>query len=98
MENNSTFSDIIQLLGNELLKFEKYPKLWKTDLVRPIHKKESSSEESNCRGITLSSCLGKFFSAMILNRISKACQELDIFHTHLMGFRPNMRTSKTFRF
>ena len=30
---------------------------------------------------------------MILNRISKAFEELDIFHPHLMGFRPNMRTS-----
>ena len=71
IENNSNFSDIIQVLGNELLKSEKYPKLWKTDLIRPIHKKESTSKESNYRGITLSSCLGKFFNAMILNRISK---------------------------
>ena len=85
IENNSTFSDIIQ--------FEKYPKLWKTDLISPIHKKESTSKESNYRGITLSSCLGKFLNAMILNRISKAFEELDIFHPHLMGFRPNMRTS-----
>ena len=34
IENNSIFSDIIQFLGNELLKFEKYHKLWKTDLIR----------------------------------------------------------------
>ena len=40
IENNSAFSDIIQFLGNELLKFEKYPKLWKTDLIRSIHKKK----------------------------------------------------------
>ena len=56
-------------------------------------KKESTSKESNYRGITLSSCLGKYFDAMILNRISKAFEELDIFHPHLMDFRPNMRTS-----
>ena len=67
--------------------------MWKTDLIRPIHKKESTSNESNYRGITLSSILGKFLNAMILNRISKAFEELDIFHPHLMGFRPNMRTS-----
>ena len=30
---------------------------------------------------------------MILNRISKAFEELDIFYPHLMGFRLNMRTS-----
>ena len=66
--------------------------MWKTDLIRPIHKKESTSKESNYRGITLSSCLGKFSNSMILNRISKAFEELDIFHLHLMGFRPNMRT------
>ena len=33
IENSSAFFDIIQFLGNELLKFEKYPKLWKTDLI-----------------------------------------------------------------
>ena len=93
IENNSNFSDILQVLGNELLKSEKYPKLWKTDLIRPIHKKESTSKESNYRGITLSSCFGKFFNAMILNRILKAFEELNISHHHLMGFRPNMRTS-----
>ena len=65
----------------------------KTDLIRLIHKKESTSKESSYRGITLSSCPGKFFNAMILNRISKAFEELDIFHSHLMGFRPTMRTS-----
>ena len=93
IENNSAFSDIIRFLGNELLKFEKYHKLWKTDLIRPIHKKESTSKESNYRSITLSLCFGKFFSAIILNKISKAFEELDIFHPHLMGFRPNMKTS-----
>ena len=30
---------------------------------------------------------------MILKMISKAFEELDIFHPHLIGFRPNMRTS-----
>ena len=85
--NNSIFSDIIQFLGNELLKFEKYPKLWNTDLIRPIHKKESTSKESNYRGITLSSCLGKFFNVMILNRISKAFEELEFFSSTLNGFQ-----------
>ena len=92
-ENSSAFSDIIQFLGNELLKFEKYPKLWKTDLIRPIHKKESRSKESNYRGITLSSCVGKSFNAMVLNSISKAFEELDMhlknwtFSSKLNGFQ-----------
>ena len=40
IENNSTFSYIIQFLGNELLKFEKYPKLWETDLIRRVQNKK----------------------------------------------------------
>ena len=63
------------------------------DPIRPIHKKEETFLEKNYRGITLSSCLGKFFNNLLPIRLSKCFEELKLFQDHMMGFRPNMRTS-----
>ena len=65
-----------------------YPNSWKIDSIKPIHKKNTTNKETNYRGISLSSCLGKFFNNLILNRLSKSFEELDPFYPHLMGFRP----------
>ena len=62
-------------------------------MIKPIHTKDATSKETNYRGISLSSCLGKFFNNLILERLSKSFDELDLFYHHLMGFRPGMRTS-----
>ena len=70
-----------------------YPNSWKTDFIKPIHKKNTTSKETNYKGTSLSSCLGKFFNNLIINRLSKSFEELDLFYPHLMRFRPGMRTS-----
>ena len=70
-----------------------YPNSWKIDLMKPIHKINTNSKETNYRGISLSLCLGKFFNNLILNRLSKSFEELYLFCLHLIGFRPGMRTS-----
>ena len=36
---------------------------------------------------------GENCNNLILNRLSKSFEELDLFYPHLMGFRPGMRTS-----
>ena len=71
----------------------KYPTSWKTELIRPVHKKEETYLEKNYRGISLTSCLGKFFNNLVLMRLSKCFEDLRLFQDHMMGFRPNMRTS-----
>ena len=70
-----------------------YSKNWKIDLIKPVHKKDATSKETNYIGISLSLCLEKFFNNLILNRLSKSFEELDLFCLHLMGFRPGMRSS-----
>ena len=64
-----------------------------TKLIRPIQKKEETYLEKIYRGISLTSCLGKFFNYLLLIRLSKCFEELKLFQDHMMGFRPNMRTS-----
>ena len=38
--NNELFSNMILELFNKILDKGTYPKLWKTDLIKPVHKKE----------------------------------------------------------
>ena len=38
--NNELFSNMILELFNKILDKGTYPKLWKTDLIIPVHKKE----------------------------------------------------------
>ena len=35
----------------------------------------------------------KTFNNLILTRLSNQCEDMDIFHPHLLGFGPKMRTS-----
>ena len=88
--NNSSFVDTLVTLLNKIFEMGNYPNIWKTDLVKPIHKKGSTNKESNYRGISLSSCLAKFFNNLILKRLTTCFENLNLFHSHLMGFRPRM--------
>ena len=67
------------------------------DTIKPVHKKNSTGKETNYRGISLSSCLAKFFNNLILNKLLSCFEKLNIFHPHVMGFRPGMRTVNTNR-
>ena len=87
------FLEALQLLVNKIFNEGKYPTSWKTELIRPIHKKEETSLEKNYRGISLTSCLGKLFNNLLLMRLSICFEDLRLFQDHMMGFRPNMRTS-----
>ena len=45
--NNSSFVDTLVTLLNQVFEMGNYPNIWKTDLVKPIHKKGSTNKESN---------------------------------------------------
>ena len=61
--------------------------------MKPIHQKGSTNKESNYREISLSSCLAKFFNNLIFKRLTTCSENLNLFHPHIMEFRPRMRTS-----
>ena len=60
--DNKIFLESLQLLFNKIFNDGKYPASWKTELIRAIHKKEETYLEKNYRGISLTSCLGKFLT------------------------------------
>ena len=66
---------------------------WDTSAINPIHKKGSKLDPENYRGISLLSCLGKFFSAILNQRLSKFTIENGILSQEQLGFIPGNRTS-----
>ena len=47
------------------------PESWTCGVIKPIYKKKGSPEDpSNYRPITLLSCIGKLFTAIINNRLN----------------------------
>ena len=49
-------------------------------LIVPIYKKGNTSEPENYRGVTLMSCLGKFFLSIINNRLMQYTIDKHILH------------------
>ena len=60
--DDKSFSEALQLLVNKFFNEGKYPTSWKTELIRPIHRKDETYLEKNYRGISLTSCLGNFLT------------------------------------
>ena len=55
-------------LFNAVLQLEIYPKEWKMGYTTPIFKSGDRFDSSNYRGITIMSCVGKFFNSILNHR------------------------------
>ena len=55
--------------------------------------KGSRADPENYRGISLLSCIGKFFTGILYNRLLKFCIENKILAHPQLGFVPGNRTS-----
>ena len=84
---------MIRELFNNILETGKYPIEWATLLITPIHKKGSTSDPNNYRGISLLPCLAKFFSSILQRRILDWALKKNIFSKGQLGFLPGNRTS-----
>ena len=67
---------------------------WTVGIITAIYKnKGSRADPENYRGISLLSCLGKFFTGILYNRLLKFCIENKILAHPQLGFFPGNRTS-----
>ena len=67
-----TLMPLYLLLFNKVLDNGELPEEWGTGLIVPIYKKKGDKKDpNNYRGITLLSCLGKLFTSIINNRLTK---------------------------
>lgn len=55
------------------------PEVWTLGMIKPIYKCKGDREDpSNYRPITLISCVGKVFTAMLNNRIQTFAEKYDL--------------------
>ena len=66
---------------------------WLISYIVPIHKGGAKSDPSNYRGISLLSCLGKFFLSIINKRLAKFCVDKGVLSESQLGFVRGNRCS-----
>ena len=85
--------DMYVKLFNVILFSGIYPSKWRENFIKPIFKGGCFNNPSNYRGIALSSCLGKFFSRVLYNRLEKYLDSNKIICPEQIGFKKGCRTS-----
>ena len=80
-------------LFNFILNKGSYPDSRSTGLISPIFKSGNKSDPSNYRGICVTSCLGKLFSAVLNNRLLNYLQDHSSIHPSQIGFLKGFQTS-----
>jgi hypothetical protein len=72
------------------------PNEWHESFLIPIHKKGSTSDPNNNRGISLSSCVSKVFLLIMKNRLEGFVENNQLLATEQLGFVKGYRTSDNF--
>ena len=67
----SIIGPVLQILFNKSLNSSIFPQLWSVGYISPVFKAGDIGDPNNYRGITVSSCLGKFFTLIINDRLTK---------------------------
>ena len=69
-----------------------YPKSWGEGIIVQIFKSGNPDDAQNYRGITLINVLGKVYSQVLLNRLSKWSEENDKLSKNQFGFQKGKST------
>ena len=83
---------LIQLF-NRIFKTNAKIKQWSLSVITPIFKSGSKMEPNNYRGISLLSCLGKLFCAILNHRLLQYALDKKILKSEQLGFLQGNRTS-----
>ena len=78
---------------NSVLQLGIYPTEWKLGYLNPIYKSGVRSDPSNCRGITIMSCIGKLFSSVLNTRLNEYLTENNVISKTQIGFQKKARTT-----
>ena len=91
--SKSILIKVITKFFNVILWSGKVPTDWTSGLICPIYKKKGSKEDpDNYRGITLLSCLGKLFTAVVNERLTSYFEDHNLLGEEQVGFRENYST------
>ena len=85
-------STFLLTLFNKLFRNAEYPKAWGEGIIVPIFKGGDAENAKNYRGITLINILGKIYSQILLNRLTKWSNENDKIISNQFGFQKGKST------
>ena len=75
-------------LFNIILDTGILPDSWTLGIIKPIYKNKGNQQDpDNYRAITLISCIGKLFTAIINNRLNIFAIEINLINRNQGGFR-----------
>ena len=80
-------------LFNMILKYECVPSQWTFGYIVPLHKGGSKTVTTNYRGISITSSLGKLFSAVLNERLYEVMKSQKMIAPSQIGFMKGKRTS-----
>ena len=81
---------LLRKIYNHVYTTRDYPQNWSRGLICPIYKASSRTDPSNYRGISLLNCIGKIFTAILNNRLSKWVEGNNLLPKEQFGFRKNI--------
>jgi hypothetical protein len=85
--------DVYVKLFNIVFKSGVIPDLWSVGVICPIYKnKGDNANPDNYRGITILSCYGKLFTAVLNNRLNHYLENMSVLCEEQAGFRNNYGT------
>ena len=74
----SIIGPVLQILFNKVLNSGIFPQLWSVGYISPVFKAGDICDPNNSRGITVCSCLGKFFTLIIKDSLTKYWPEMTL--------------------
>ena len=87
------YPNLLLELFNKIYKTKKNIVQWSTAIISLIYKSGTTDDPANYRGISLLSCLGKFYYTVLNNRLIKFTREQNILSENQLGFIAGNRTS-----
>ena len=91
--SDSNMIERLQTLFNNIMEYGYYPTSWTQGLICSIYKSGKKDDPNNCRGITLSNCLGKLFNTILYNTLQNELQKNIVLSPAQAGFQKDHRTS-----
>ena len=74
----SFIGPVLQILSNKVLNSGIFPQLWSVGYISPVFEAVDIGDPNNYRGITVCSCLGKFFTLILKDSLTKYWPEMTL--------------------
>ena len=84
---------LIQKIFNKIFTSASYPQCWANGFITPIYKTNDPDSAANYRGLTINSCIGKLFNAVLNTRLDSYLAKHNIIHETQIGFKKKARTA-----